>query len=121
LVEGRDAEKQRTELRKLLDEVKQKYERTSKELRASQAKLGGRGSMDSNRSGSVANGGTAGGNSGGSGTGDMMYLKTILLQFLEQKDGRLRAQLVPVLGKLLGFDKADEAKWLSAVQHIEVR
>jgi hypothetical protein len=53
----------------------------------------------------VANGGTAGGHNGGSGTGDMMYLKTILLQFLEQKDGRLRAQLVPVLGKLLGFDK----------------
>jgi hypothetical protein len=34
-----------------------------------------------------------------------MFLKKILLQFLEQKDNRLRAQLVPVLGKLLKFDK----------------
>jgi hypothetical protein len=55
--------------------------------------------MDSN-SGSAANGGTGGGSAG-----ELMYLKTILLQFLEQKDGKLRAQLVPVLGKLLRFDK----------------
>jgi hypothetical protein len=54
--------------------------------------------MDSTRSGSVS-GSAAGGNQ------DAMYLKTILLQFLEQKDNRLRAQLVPVLGKLLKFDK----------------
>ncbi|KAG5914338.1 autophagy- protein [Claviceps africana] len=50
-----------------------------------------------------------------------MYLKTILLQFLEQKDGKLRAQLVPVLGKLLKFDKSDEQKWFAAVQHIDVK
>ncbi|KAI6780516.1 Golgin-like protein [Emericellopsis cladophorae] len=116
----RDAEKQRTELRKLLDEARQRYERTHKELKGTQARLmagagSSRSSIDSSRSGLTANGG---GNSSPGGA-DLMYLKTILLQFLEQKDGKLRAQLVPVLGKLLKFDKTDEAKWQSAVQHIE--
>jgi hypothetical protein len=36
---------------------------------------------------------------------DYVYLKTVLLQFLEQRDKKLQAQLVPVLGKLLHFDK----------------
>jgi hypothetical protein len=40
-----------------------------------------------------------------SGSMDYVYLKTILLQFLEQRDKKLQAQLVPVLGKLLHFDK----------------
>jgi len=51
--------------------------------------------MDSTRSGSVGNG--AGGQQAGGGSQDAMYLKAILLQLLEQKDNRLRAQLVPVL------------------------
>ncbi|KAL2156846.1 hypothetical protein VTH06DRAFT_3067, partial [Thermothelomyces fergusii] len=62
-----------------------------------------------------------GGGGGGGANPDTMYLKTILLQFLEQKDNRLRAQLVPVLGKLLKFDKSDEQKWLTAIQHISSR
>lgn len=92
----RDAEKQRTELRKALDEARQTYECTNKELKVTQAKLSSRSSIDSNRSGA---------NGVGVGIGDTMYLKTIMLQFLEQKDKRLRSQLVPVLGKLLKFDK----------------
>lgn len=36
---------------------------------------------------------------------DYAYLKTILLQFLEQKDKKHQMQLVPVLGMLLRFDR----------------
>ncbi|RCI17379.1 hypothetical protein L249_1691 [Ophiocordyceps polyrhachis-furcata BCC 54312] len=109
----RDKEQQRAELRRMLDEAGQRYERSVRELKSAQARLSpSRTSMESSRSGVVAGGGAA---------ADTVYLKTILLQFLEQKDGKLRAQLVPVLGKLLKFDKADEVKWISAVQHIEVR
>ena len=35
---------------------------------------------------------------------DEVYLKHILLQFLEQKEKKHQMQLVPVLGKLLHFD-----------------
>ncbi|XWW94511.1 hypothetical protein V2A60_002454 [Cordyceps javanica] len=99
----RDGEKQRADLRKMLDDSRQRYEKIAKDLKAAQSKLvssPSRTSMDSNRSGSLN--GSGGGGGGGA---DTAYLKTILLQFLEQKDGRLRAQLVPVLGKLLKFDK----------------
>lgn len=42
----------------------------------------------------------------GSGAGvDFVYLKNILLQFLEQKDKKHQRQLVPVLGMLLHFDQ----------------
>ena len=36
---------------------------------------------------------------------DYVYLKNILLQFLEQKDKKLQTQLIPVLGMLLHFDR----------------
>ena len=36
---------------------------------------------------------------------DYVYLKNVLLQFLEQKDRKHQMQLVPVLGMLLHFDK----------------
>ncbi|OAR04914.1 hypothetical protein LLEC1_07221 [Akanthomyces lecanii] len=112
----RDGEKQRADLRKMLDDSRQRYEKIAKDLKAAQSKLvssPSRTSIDSNRSGTT-NGASGGG-------ADTTYLKTILLQFLEQKDGRLRAQLVPVLGKLLKFDKSEEEKWSKAVQHLEVR
>ncbi|ROT41598.1 hypothetical protein SODALDRAFT_292432 [Sodiomyces alkalinus F11] len=113
----RDAEKQKTDLRKLLEESKQRYDKVSKDLKAVQAKLGAslsseRSSMDSSRSG--LNGSTAP-------SSDTMYLKAILLQFLEQKDNKLREQLVPVLGRILRFDKNDEKKWREAVHKISVR
>ncbi|KEY65271.1 hypothetical protein S7711_01789 [Stachybotrys chartarum IBT 7711] len=101
----RDGERQRLELRKMVDESRQRYEKIAKDLKAAQAKLApgtadsGRSSVDSSRSG-------AGGHGSASKpqASEMMYLKTILLQFLEQKDNKLRAQLVPVLGQLLKFD-----------------
>ena len=36
---------------------------------------------------------------------DYVYLKNVLLQFLEQKDKKHQLQLVPVLGMLLHFDR----------------
>lgn len=46
---------------------------------------------------------------------DLVYLKNVLLQFLEQRDKKHQMQLVPVLGMLLHFDKKDEQKWMSAI------
>ena len=40
----------------------------------------------------------------GGGSIDYVYLKNVLLQFLEQKDKKHQMQLVPVLGMLLHFD-----------------
>lgn len=36
---------------------------------------------------------------------DYVYLKNVLLQFLEQKDKKHQMQLIPVLGMLLHFDR----------------
>lgn len=36
---------------------------------------------------------------------DYVYLKNVLLQFLEQKDKKHQVQLIPVLGMLLHFDR----------------
>jgi len=60
-----------------------------------------------------------------------VYLKNVLLQFLEQRDKKYQQQLIPVLGMLLHFDKygnlptyptplltmsrKDEQKWMAAV------
>jgi hypothetical protein len=38
---------------------------------------------------------------------DYVYLKNVLLQFLEQKDKKHQIQLIPVLGMLLHFDRYD--------------
>ena len=46
---------------------------------------------------------------------DYVYLKNVLLQFLEQKDKGHQKQLIPVLGMLLHFDKKDEQKWMTAI------
>ena len=46
---------------------------------------------------------------------DYVYLKNVLLQFLEQRDKKHQMQLIPVLGMLLHFDKKDEQRWMSAV------
>ncbi|KAM7213159.1 Golgin IMH1 [Rhypophila decipiens] len=117
----RDMERKNGELRRALDDFRLRYDKVSKEVKSLQGKLAtnngspaARGSMDSTRSGTPSLG-------AGSAAPDAMYLKTILLQFLEQRDNKLRAQLVPVLGKLLKFDKADEQKWLAAIQHITTK
>jgi hypothetical protein len=97
----RDVEKKNTDLRRMLDEHRLKFDRVNKDYKAAKEKLeatargSGRNSMDS----------ASGANGPSAANQDALYLKTILLQFLEQKDNRLRAQLVPVLGKLLKFDK----------------
>ncbi|KAK5274963.1 Golgin imh1 [Exophiala xenobiotica] len=49
------------------------------------------------------------------GTVDYVYLKNVLLQFLEQKDKGHQRQLIPVLGMLLHFDRKDEQKWMAAI------
>jgi DNA repair exonuclease SbcCD ATPase subunit len=101
----RDAEKQRSDLRRLLDESTQKYDKLQKEFRSLQAKQklveSSRNSMDSSRALSPSPKAN-----GGGGAMDYVYLKTILLQFLEQKDRKVQADLVrTVLGQLLHFDK----------------
>ncbi|TGJ84178.1 hypothetical protein E0Z10_g4560 [Xylaria hypoxylon] len=118
----RDTEKQKTDLRKLLDEARGRYERANKELKGVQSRLNlgsgsnvassGRSSVDSTRSG--FNGSPAKGPHGGP---DTAYLKTIFLQFLEVRDEKVRSQLIPVLGKLLGFDKNEEQRGMHAIQH----
>ena len=50
-----------------------------------------------------------------SGQMDYVYLKNVLLQFLEQKDKKHQQQLIPVLGMLLHFDRKDEQRWMSAI------
>jgi chromosome segregation ATPase len=49
------------------------------------------------------------------GTVDYVYLKNVLLQFLEQKDRAHQRQLIPVIGMLLHFDRKDEQRWVSAI------
>ena len=44
-------------------------------------------------------------NGQGPGPMDYVYLKNVLLQFLEQKDKKHQVQLIPVLGMLLHFDR----------------
>ncbi|KAL8790458.1 MAG: hypothetical protein Q9213_000610 [Squamulea squamosa] len=44
-------------------------------------------------------------NSQAAGSMDFVYLKNVLLQFLEQKDKNHQKQLIPVLGMLLHFDR----------------
>ncbi|KAI9721056.1 MAG: hypothetical protein M1812_002537 [Candelaria pacifica] len=51
----------------------------------------------------------------GGGSIDYVYLKNVLLQFLEQRDKKHQMQLIPVLGMLLHFDRKDEQKWMSAI------
>ncbi|KAG9231814.1 putative Golgin IMH1 [Amylocarpus encephaloides] len=114
----RDAEKQRSDLRRLLDEANQRHEKLSKEFKSLQVKsskmndVSSRSSIDSGSAGSALHG------SGGPSAGkmDYVYIKTILLQFLEQKDRKRQADLVKtVLGQLLRFDQKDQEKWIAAI------
>lgn len=66
-----------------------------------------RTSVDSTRSSSRAM---------GAGGVDLIYLKNVLLQFMELKDKRQQQQLVPALKMLLDLDSKEERKWLQAVQ-----
>lgn len=46
---------------------------------------------------------------------DLVYLKNVLLQFMELKDKNKQRQLIPALKLLLDLDKGEEQKWLGAV------
>jgi hypothetical protein len=47
---------------------------------------------------------------------DLVYLKNVLLQFLELKDKNQQRHLVPALKMLLDLDSKEERKWLQVVQ-----
>ncbi|KAJ2991103.1 hypothetical protein NUW58_g2645 [Xylaria curta] len=90
----RDTEKQKANLRKLMEDAQNRFERTYKELKSVQSKLNPDYGADAMRNrGSSA------------GAADLTYLKTVFMQFLETEDVKVRSQLVPVLLKVLGFDK----------------
>jgi chromosome segregation ATPase len=125
----RDLEKEKAELRRSVEETSNRLEK----LRRSHKTLGedvrlrelesghqsSRSSMDSgsrrpsgvlspppqDRSTSNRRSETPSGTGGPSGSIDYMYLKNVLLQFMEQKDKSYQKQLIPVLGMLLHFDR----------------
>jgi chromosome segregation ATPase len=104
--QAREAEKQKADLRRLLDDANQKYEKLQKLFKAKQQRFDELTSSVSSRSSMERDSSLAKSSSGTfSSMTDYVYLKTVLLQFLEQKDKKLQTQLVPVLGKLLNFDK----------------
>ena len=45
-----------------------------------------------------------------------MYLKNVLLQFMELRDKSKQRQLIPALKMLLELDSSEERKWLQVVQ-----
>ncbi|KAJ5715580.1 uncharacterized protein N7483_012761 [Penicillium malachiteum] len=132
----RNLEKEKAELRRSVEETSNRLEKMRKShktlgedvrLRGMESgRQSSRSSIDSgSRRGVVSPSGQDRGASGRrsetpSGTAttpsvDYMYLKNVLLQFLEQKDKNYQKQLIPVLGMLLHFDRTDEQKWMSAI------
>jgi chromosome segregation ATPase len=86
----------------LADEIKTIKGRSEKPSARSSLESSRIGSPMGSRNGSVA---TTGGPDAKAEAMDYVYLKNVLLQFLEQKDRKHQLQLVPVLGMLLHFDK----------------
>lgn len=70
-----------------------------------EARPGARTSVDSARSSRTV----------GAGAVDLVYIKNVLLKFMELKDKNLRRDLVPTLKMLLDLDSKEERKWLEAV------
>ncbi|KAL5349674.1 Golgin imh1 [Pseudogymnoascus australis] len=103
--QAREAEKGKVDLRRLLEEAGGRYEKLARTLKAREARLAELTGGGSSRGASPA----------GQAVSDVQYLKTVLLQFFEQRDRKLQQQLVPVLGKLLRFDGNDERKWNAAI------
>ena len=93
----------------------------SDELRAVKARVSdshaqsSRSSIESSRSRLASPNPNKGGGGAVAEAIDYVYLKNVLLQFLEQRDRKYQQQLIPVLGMLLHFDKQDEQKWMAAV------
>ena len=120
-------EKEKTDLRILVDEREARLEKLQKsgknmaeEIRLLKARPANtvaaapssRSSIDSS---SRVMSPVPGSNGTTAGLVDYVYLKNVLLQFLEQKEKRNQQALVPVLGRLLHFDQADERRWMSVV------
>ncbi|KDB26151.1 hypothetical protein H109_02030 [Trichophyton interdigitale MR816] len=126
---ARDLEKEKTALRRSIEETNQRLEklkRTNKslasDLKASQlpnkrgidsGNRSPRSSLESARQRGVTSPPPGTSSSGRNGSIsrndtptpiDYVYLKNVLLQFLEQKDRNHQKQLIPVLGMLLHFD-----------------
>jgi chromosome segregation ATPase len=122
----RDLEKEKAELRRSVEETNNRLEK----LRRSHKTLGedvrlrglesgrqsSRSSIDSGSRRGLASpvaqdrssSGRRSETPSGGGTGgsiDYMYLKNVLLQFMEQRDKYYQKQLIPVLGMLLHFDR----------------
>ena len=77
--------------------------RSSRDFTPSQARVAS--PVPSNGQSTVARTAAANGQASASGAMDFVYLKNVLLQFLEQKDKNHQKQLIPVLGMLLHFDR----------------
>ncbi|KAL9102432.1 MAG: hypothetical protein Q9163_002424 [Psora crenata] len=134
--QARELEKQKSELRRSVEDTQHRLERLQKSNKSMAEEIGKvrgskskainsesqstRTSMESTaRLGSpsrTASGARLEGATGqASAAMDYVYLKNVLLQFLEQKDKKHQMQLIPVLGMLLHFDRMDEQKWMSAI------
>ncbi|MCJ1356291.1 MAG: hypothetical protein MMC33_006285 [Icmadophila ericetorum] len=143
--QARDLDREKTELRRALEDAQQKLDKLQKTnkvlaeeartIQASKSKVvesqsaTPRSSLDSGplfaKAGSpgpkpknssiTPNDGPKTPNGQSVGSIDYIYLKNILLQFLEQKDKKHQMQLIPVLGMLLHFDRKDEQKWMAAI------
>ncbi|PNS17179.1 hypothetical protein CAC42_7233 [Sphaceloma murrayae] len=126
----RELERERADLKKTLEEKEKRLDKLQKgsktmadELKSLQAARtkqlsstpSNRSSMDSSRITSPTLNGSATGTGAKQGEMDYVYLKNVLLQFLEQRDKKHQMQLVPVLGMLLHFDRKDEQKWMTAI------
>ncbi|PYH85554.1 hypothetical protein BO82DRAFT_380674 [Aspergillus uvarum CBS 121591] len=117
----RDLEKEKAELRRSVEETNSRLEkmRKSNKLLPDEGRFGhtaqsSRSSIDSGSRRTITSPiakehspSTRSGTPTGVGAGsiDYIYLKNVLLQFLEQKDKNYQKQLIPVLGMLLHFDR----------------
>ncbi|KAM0090165.1 Golgin imh1 [Aspergillus fumigatus] len=115
----RDLEKEKAELRRSVEETNSRLEKLrrsyrilSDETRAVQNPQSSRSSIDSGARKAVASPvskdrspSTRRSETPTGAPIDYIYLKNVLLQFLEQKDKNYQKQLIPVLGMLLHFDR----------------
>ncbi|KAF8537690.1 hypothetical protein BDD12DRAFT_794770 [Trichophaea hybrida] len=125
----REIERQKTELRRRAEQAESKYEKLQKQHRTLQDEVrsiqtmrakaidaegrpGSRSSMDSARSSRPMSPKPRTPSVGV----DLVYLKNVLLQFMELKDKNQQKQLVPALKMLLDLDSKEERKWLQVVQ-----
>lgn len=47
---------------------------------------------------------------------DLVYLKNVLLQFMQLKDRNQKQQLIPALRMLLNLDQQEEKKWTEVLK-----